>query len=107
MTTDERPVLVFGAARFTDVHIRCRELGHAWDWQPNKHDVVKMGARVVGLYRVLTCLRCGSDRTETLSLETGERSHTKYSYADGYVAKGEGRVPVSSIRLELLRRVLQ
>jgi hypothetical protein len=90
-----------------DTLLQCRELGHAWEWN-HDHRVVREGRRVVAIDRTVICLRCKTLRFETLSLSTGERSHTKYDYAEGYLStQGEGRVLRADVRQEMLGRMFK
>lgn len=78
-STEPIPVDTF-AARLSDKHLRCRELGHQWrplvaTWEPESRT----------FHRALRCPSCHTERRQVLSARGGVVSNT-YVYPDGYLA---------------------
>lgn len=90
-------------------YLRCRGNRHVF---PEPEDTPARWTRVVGptgrllqWRRSLVCGRCTLMLTETIDARTGHRERTLPHYPDGYLRKGLGRLPVSDVRLEELRRI--
>lgn len=67
-------------------HLLCRDLGHAWrphqaQWVPQRRQFVE----------TLRCTRCKGERARLLG-EHGELLANRYTYADGYLMHGLGRL---------------
>jgi hypothetical protein len=93
-----------------DTYLTCRSLKHAWEvWSFRKldpEDEDRWGARIrakhhgTPIKRVLTCLRCGTERIDMFVRRTPsqrdmgtylpfERVSSFYRYPDGYVLEGD------------------
>lgn len=67
--------------------LQCRDFGHAW-----KPHNVKVDRKAQEIHRIFSCLHeCGTERTQVLSAD-GYILRNFYTYADGYVLKGLGRL---------------
>lgn len=56
------------------------------------------------------CVRCGSIRIRVVIEQSGELYQpTRYDYSEGYLSPepGSGRIPISAVRLESIRRWLR
>jgi hypothetical protein len=67
--------------------VRCRTWRHAWD----AYNVERL-PRNTGFIETLRCSRCKTLRSYVLSARGDIESHSVYSYPDGYVSKGHGRM---------------
>jgi hypothetical protein len=73
-----------------DQFLACRDFGHAW----RPHDV-KIDRRQHEIHRIFYCLHeCGTQRTQVLSSD-GYIVRNFYTYPDGYVLQGLGRLNAS------------
>lgn len=89
------------AVGLSPTHLQCRELGHNWrpytaQWKPRDRC----------FDRVLRCTRCKTQRVQVLN-RFGAIVSSHYVYADGYQAKGLGRIVGDgrdALRLEELQR---
>lgn len=70
-------------------HMECRDLGHAWD---RIGDLVadRNEGGVNEYHRLLSCIRCGTQRTDVFRFEDRlvRPERKKYTYAKGYIVKG-------------------
>lgn len=83
--------------------VLCRDLTHSW--QPFTAAVIKNGVtQRKEIHRVLTCQRCATKRTQRLS-SRGEILGNSYSYPQGYVLVGAGRLSVDDRAALRLRSV--
>lgn len=72
-----------------DVFLECRDYGHAW----RAHDV-KISRKLGEIHRIFSCLHnCGTLRTQVLTTD-GHIVRSFYTYPDGYVLPGMGRLGV-------------
>ena len=86
-------------------HLVCRDLHHAWEWQtdllPNRDE----DRRITSVTRVLSCLRCGTNRRDEYTVPSFTRMKSTYEYPEGYVTHQGGHVPVAVVRAEVYRRM--
>lgn len=96
--------LVGWAQSLPDAQLLCRDIGHAWKswrawWDAEAH----------AYQRSLRCIRCKSERQQTLS-DSGHSLSAHYVYAEGYLApKGSGTLGVAErdlLRLESIVRLV-
>lgn len=84
--------------------LECRDLGHSWrPWTARA-----FGGRLGGFESVLRCSDCGTLRTRTLS-RTGAVMSSHYTYPDGYLVAGLGRLTGTdrdAVRLASIRHML-
>lgn len=87
-----------------DTHLLCRDFGHSWrpwdaQWIPQRRQYVE----------ALLCSRCQTVRKRLLD-EYGAQLGQSYTYADGYLVHGLGRLTGddrNAVRLAGLRVVMQ
>lgn len=83
--------------------LSCRDYGHSW------RPLVARRAET-SYERVQRCVRCRTERTQTLSL-MGRPLGAHYDYADGYLAPtGQGRLGADSrgvVRVESILRLIE
>jgi len=73
-----------------DEFLACRDFGHAW-----RPFDVKISRKQQEIHRIFRCLHeCGTERTQVLSVD-GYILRSFYSYPDGYVLSGLGRLDTS------------
>jgi hypothetical protein len=92
----------------TREHLVCRDLQHAWEWRTDMTPISRTvdGKRIRTVSRVLSCMRCQTQRMDEYELPTFQRLRSSYTYPDGYLAKRHGtHVQVSDIRQEVFRRM--
>lgn len=74
----------------------CRDLRHAWD------EPVYLRGFGGGVTRVLTCIRCGTERHDAVTF-SGRRTGQRYKHPEGYLSPaGAGRLDPEKIRARLL-----
>lgn len=87
------------ASTLVMAYLLCRELGHNWrPWTAYPANG--------GYERALRCDRCSTERWETLT-STGAKVKGHYSYPEGYLHEGLGRIVGDgrdALRLESLSR---
>lgn len=92
------------AKEMKQAYLECRELGHLWrPWMAQEIRDERLGRH---WERTLRCGRCRSKRNQILT-SNGSVVSNSYSYADGYVNKGLGRIvgeARDALRAESLRR---
>lgn len=89
------------AAGLKETFLYCRELGH--NWKPYTAASGEGG----GFVRTLRCVRCRTRRVQELN-SRGAIISNHYEYAEGYQAKGLGRIVGEGrdmLRLESLTRL--
>lgn len=87
-----------------DEHLLCRDFGHSWrpwaaEWVPQRRQYAE----------ALVCARCRSVRHRLLD-EFGALLGNSYTYAEGYLVHGLGRLTGddrNDLRLASLRAVMQ
>lgn len=67
-------------------HLMCRDTGIRHQWEP--HNAAKNGT---GFVEMLLCGRCGAEKERYIT-RTGSIVKTKFSYPEGYVRQGGGRI---------------
>lgn len=73
-------VRVRGADTSQDSFVRCRTYNHAWEeFYPDLMDPPAFGWRLS-----LRCIRCSTERHDTISYATGQLMNRRYIYPDGY-----------------------
>jgi hypothetical protein len=73
----------------SDQFLECRDYGHAW-----RASDVKISRKAQEIHRVFACLHdCGTLRTQVLSSD-GYILRSFYTYPEGYVLPGIGRLSV-------------
>jgi hypothetical protein len=90
-------------AGMPDTHLLCRDFGHSWrpwtaEWIPQRRQYLE----------ALVCQRCQCLRKRLLD-EYGAQLAQSYTYADGYLVHGLGRLTGddrNSLRLAGLRAVM-
>lgn len=90
-------------AGMPDTHLLCRDFGHSWrpwgaEWIPQRRQYAE----------ALVCSRCDTVRRRLLD-EYGAQLAQSYTYADGYLVHGLGRLTGddrNSLRLAGLRAVI-
>lgn len=92
-----------------DNWIMCRDMRHAWTVEQDFH-VVKVQKKASEIKRVLTCMRCSTERIETYhATDWGlEKLRQHYSYPDHYQIHGvpRGVKPSFIIQGEQYRRAM-
>jgi len=90
----------------SDTHLECRDFKHAWKWESDFTPVKDPDSKkIVSMWRILKCIRCGTKRYDEYGLPSMERIKSVYYYADGYQIVGSiGHIPVSDVRKEILSR---
>lgn len=91
-------------AGMPDTHLLCRDFGHSWrpwtaEWIPQRRQYVE----------ALVCTRCQTLRKRLLD-EYGAQLAQSYTYADGYLVHGVGRLTGddrNSLRLAGLQAVMR
>jgi transposase len=91
-------------ADMADTHLLCRDFGHSWrpwdaQWIPQRRQYLE----------ALLCVRCETVRRRLLD-EYGAQLGQSYTYADGYLVHGLGRLTGddrNSLRLAGLRAVMR
>ena len=91
-------------AGMPDTHLLCRDFGHSWrpwdaQWVPQRRQYLE----------ALLCSRCQTVRRRLLD-EYGAQLGQSYTYADGYLVHGVGRLTGddrNSLRLAGLRAVMR
>jgi transposase len=91
-------------AGMPDTHLLCRDFGHSWrpwdaQWIPQRRQYQE----------ALLCQRCQTVRRRLLD-EYGAQLGQSYTYADGYLVHGVGRLTGddrNSLRLAGLRAVMR
>lgn len=81
-------------------YVKCRLLGHAWDYTTVQRD----GRNLI---QGLRCLRCGTERKVTINGRTGVNLRNNYNYAPNYtVPGGMSARDRAELRLEEFRQHL-
>lgn len=91
-----------------DNHLECRAQGHDFPRMAELRRwtrVVSPRGELLELRHGLTCRSCLLMLTEVLDARTGERHREHPAYPDGYLRKGQGRLPRWAVRLEEIRRL--
>jgi hypothetical protein len=91
-------------AGMSDSHLLCRDFGHSWrpwaaEWIPQRRQYLE----------ALVCVRCETVRRRLLD-EYGAQLGQSYTYADGYLVHGVGRLSGddrNSLRLAGLQVVMR
>jgi hypothetical protein len=91
-------------AGMPDTHLLCRDFGHSWrpyaaEWIPQRRQYLE----------ALLCARCQTVRRRLLD-EYGAQLGQSYTYADGYLVHGVGRLTGddrNSLRLAGLQAVMR
>jgi hypothetical protein len=94
---------VAALAAMADEHLICRDFGHSWrpwsaEWIPQRRQYAE----------ALVCTRCNSVRQRLLD-EFGALLGNSYTYAEGYLVHGIGRLTGddrNDLRLASLRALL-
>lgn len=94
-----------------DEWVICRDMRHAWEVENDFHVTAGNKRMIREVQRILSCLRCRTERTETYHLATNgglEKVHQRYTYPDHYQLKGvpRGNKPSSIIQAEQFRRAM-
>lgn len=73
-----------------DGHLWCRDVLHSWN--PYSF-IVKTNRRNRRreMHQTLSCIRCGTLKTRIMTT-AGDLLRHQYSYPDGYLLKGQGRM---------------
>ena len=97
--TDPRDEMIQYLHRLHDDYLGCRMLGHSW----RRVDVDVRARRFT-----FACQSCGSEREDTYS-STGLLEGRSYRMVKGYrkPRTAPGRVALSSVRVEMLRRLMR
>jgi hypothetical protein len=74
-----------------DEHVFCHAFSHQWDDISAIADRGKRTRTVSGVYIVMRCLLCGTQRRDTISPFTGSLLLRQYTYPDGYAVKVDKR----------------
>jgi len=82
----------------------CRDLRHQWEYAPYRNTIKGSGSSRV-LTRVLTCLRCGTERTDVISLTTYRVLSRSYYYPPTYQVPGG--IAFAELRQESVRRMVK
>lgn len=78
--------------------VRCHSYGHSWD----EFVPVDLYPPTYGWRLSLRCLRCTTERHDTIAFNTGKVMGRRYIYPDGYSQKG---VPKTVFREALFSRL--
>ena len=70
-----------------DVFLRCRTYSHAWD----EFTPIDMESPSYGWRLSLRCVRCGTERHDTIAYGTGQVNGRQYIYVEGYQYIGEDK----------------
>lgn len=98
-----------------DAFVACRDLQHAWDTATGFYmeDYVYAGVEQQRVVRRMTCVRCGTERTDRFKIVDNGlvKTRSDYRYAEGYQFPASekfppGTKPLSVVRAESLRRSL-
>ena len=89
MSTFAKTIDVTAAAKDMDLDVlECRDFGHTW----RTRHIERHRDR---FERVLVCQRCATEAVQILS-RTGVVLGRRYTYADGYLFKGIGRLDANA-----------
>jgi hypothetical protein len=104
MTKRKGPAPVIDLSHADKEHLVCRDLMHAWsfltDMTPHREE-----RKITTVTRILSCLRCETQREDTYRVPTFERVRTRYVYPEGYLVHQGGHVPVQDVRREVWHRI--
>jgi hypothetical protein len=95
------PRKVRGGDTEYDAFVRCRTYNHAWD----EFNPIDLEAPSYGWRLSLRCIRCTTERHDTIAYRSGQILSRRYIYPDGYQNKGEDRPTKEVFREELFVRL--
>jgi hypothetical protein len=85
-----------------EVFVRCRTYNHAWD----EFNPIDLESPSYGWRLSLRCIRCSTERHDTIAFGTGQMLSRRYIYPDGYqTPKGEEKPTKEVFREELFTRL--
>lgn len=86
-----------------EAFLRCRTYNHAWD----EFAPVDMYPPTYGWRLSLRCIRCATERHDTIAFNTGKVMSRRYIYPDGYAQKGVPKVVFREALFQRLRTKLE